>query len=175
MRPLPEQVDLFKAAAAARRDESTVIIARTAAHAMSERPNKDFLRRIEAYSATGADAILLPVLDHHGLDGRADIEAAHSVTGLPLIAVGLSPELQRDSEWLAANCVRVRVTKDNWAYRMAIKAVIDCFEHLESGGDPAELEPRCVPLAMAREVMTHSAEFKEWSARYDKGSSDTER
>jgi oxaloacetate decarboxylase len=166
--PLDRQVELFAAAVAAKRDPDTVIIARTAAHTLTERPSQDFLERVAAYSKTGADAILLIALDHHGGDGRADVEAARGATDLPIIAMGLSWQLQRDEDWLRTYGVKIRVTKDNWAFRMAVKAVNDCFEFLEAGGNPADLADRCVPLATVRQVMTHSSEFKEWSSRYDR-------
>jgi 2-methylisocitrate lyase-like PEP mutase family enzyme len=165
--PLAAQVDHFKAALDARRDSSTMILARTGSHTLAAAPSQDFLDRIAAYTEAGVDAIVLPSLDHHGADGRADVEAARRVTHLPFITVGLSWQVQQDKKWLAANGIRMTVIKDNWAYRMAVKSIIDCFEFLDAGGNPADLVDRCVPLEMVRKIMTRRPDYESWSRRYD--------
>ncbi|HVZ13602.1 MAG TPA: isocitrate lyase/phosphoenolpyruvate mutase family protein [Bauldia sp.] len=165
--PLAAQVDHFKAALDARRDSSTMILARTGAHTLAAEPTQDFLDRVAAYTEVGVDAIVLPSLDHHGADGRTDIEAARRVTHLPFITVGLAWQVQQDGEWLAANNIRMTVIKDNWAYRMAVKSIIDCFEFLDGGGNPADLVDRCVPLEMVRKIMTRRPDYESWSKRYD--------
>jgi carboxyvinyl-carboxyphosphonate phosphorylmutase len=166
--PVEIQVDRYRAALAARRSEDTVVFARTVAHTFSDTPAEEYRRRVAAYAATGVDGLVLPELDHHGLDGKADVEAAHEAArDLPIIALGLSFELQQDSEWLAANRVKILVAKDNWAYRMAVRAIDDCFAHLAAGGNPADLVERAVPLPTVRRVMTRTQEYRNWSERYD--------
>src|SRR5690606_36345153 len=108
MHPLDEQVRTYEAALAARRDPATVILARTAVHTFDPVPGAEYRARVAAYAATGVDGLVLPALDHHGLDGRADVEAAAEASGgLPIVALGLGWELQQDRAWLAAHRVRL--------------------------------------------------------------------
>lgn len=168
MHPIEQQVRTYEAALAARRDPTTVILARTAVHTFDPAPGAEFRERAAAYAATGVDGLVLPALDHHGRDGRADVEAAAEATGgLPIVALGLGWELQQDRAWLAAHRVRLIVHKDNWAYRMAVKAIDDCFAHLAAGGRVDDLVERAVPLAHVRKEMTRTPEYRAWSERYD--------
>src|SRR5919201_4155381 len=73
-----EQVGKLKAAVAARSDPSTVIVARTSA--LAECALDESLDRIRAYADTGAEALMLVGVRR----GRADLEAVHQVTSLPL-------------------------------------------------------------------------------------------
>src|SRR5258706_7377059 len=99
---LEEQVDKLKAAVAARRDPSTVIVARTLA--LAQLPMNEALDRIKAYSQTGAEAIMLPRVPR----GHADIEALHRVTSLPLFVLGVPPDDASTPGFLAAHGVRIR-------------------------------------------------------------------
>ena len=96
--PIDEQVALLKTALAARQDPTTVIIARTAAFsemltARDALASEEALERIRAYSKTGVDAIMIPGTAAHV---RADIEAIHSVTNLPLCMLRMPEAVAKD-------------------------------------------------------------------------------
>ncbi|MSQ22765.1 MAG: isocitrate lyase/PEP mutase family protein [Dehalococcoidia bacterium] len=153
-----EQVGKLRAAAAARRDPTTVIVARTSA--LTELPLDEALDRIRAYSHTGAEAIMLPGVRR----GRADIEAAHQATNLPLCVLGLPLDLVNDSAFLAANRVQIRFLGQP-TYGMAVKAIYDSLKHLKDGGAPEKLMDRQASAELLRAV-DRTEEFKEWEQEY---------
>jgi carboxyvinyl-carboxyphosphonate phosphorylmutase len=165
--PIEEQVGRLRAAVAARRDDSTMLVARTST--MRDVSPEEGLKRIAAYAETGVDAINLTGLDHGGRDGREDVEAVHAITDLPIFALGLSIELQRDEAFLAANGVRIMYVRGFPAYRMAVKGIDDAYAHLETGGDPNDLSDQMVPMEFIRAApgsITRAGDFQEWSRTY---------
>jgi len=68
-----EQVGKLQAAVAARTDPTTIIVARSAALGLT--PLDEALDRIQAYSQTGAEALMLT-----GSSSRDQLEAVHRVT-----------------------------------------------------------------------------------------------
>lgn len=153
-----EQVGKLRAAVAARRDPTTVIVARTSA--LAELPVDEAQDRIRAYSQTGAEAIMLPGVRR----GRAEIEAAHQATHLPLCVLGVPPDAINDPAFLAANGVRIRFLGQP-TYGMAVKAIYDSLKHLKDGGAPDELRDRQAPQELLRAV-DRTQEFKEWEQKY---------
>jgi carboxyvinyl-carboxyphosphonate phosphorylmutase len=89
-----EQMGKLKAAVAARTDPTTVIVARTSA--LAECPLDEALERIRAYSASGAEALMLVGMPR----GRADLEAVHRVTSLPLCVLNPPEEVRNDASFL---------------------------------------------------------------------------
>ena len=77
-----EQVGKLQAAVAARTDPTTVIVARSAALGLTSLD--EALDRIQTYSQTGAEALMLT-----GSSSRNQLEAVHRVTTLPICV--LSP------------------------------------------------------------------------------------
>ena len=122
-----EQVGKLRAAVAARTDPTTVIVARTAA--LGQCPLDEALDRIRAYSQTGAEALMVVGMPR----GRADIEAIHQATSLPLCLLSPPPEARNDPEFLAANGVRVLML-GNPTFAVAVKAIHDALKHLQDGG-----------------------------------------
>ena len=122
-----EQVGKLRAAVAARTDPTTVIVARTAA--LGNCPLDEALDRIRAYSDTGAEALMVVGMPR----GRADIEAIHQVTSLPLCLLSPPPEARNDTDFLAANGVRILML-GNPTFAVAVKAVHDALKHLQDGG-----------------------------------------
>jgi 2-methylisocitrate lyase-like PEP mutase family enzyme len=164
-----EQVGKLHAAVDARRDDSTVIVART--RSLRDLPLDSALERIAAYSQTGVDAIMLPGL-HSPRNAREDIEAARSVTGLPIFALGMPWGLQQDLGFLKENKVVLRYVKDFPAFRMAIKGIDDCFAHLQAGGNPEDLESKMAPMELVRhtpQAISRAGEFRNWSLKYGPG------
>ncbi len=153
-----EQVGKLRAAVAARRDRSTVIVARTSA--LAELPLDEAQDRIRAYSQTGAEAIMIPGVRR----GRADIEAAHQATHLPLCVLGLPPDALNDPAFLAANGVSIRFLGQP-TYGMAVKAIHDSLKHLKDGGAPEELRERQAPPDLLRAV-DRTEELMRWEREY---------
>jgi len=96
-----EQVGKLKAAVAARTDPTTVVVARTSA--LAECSLDEALDRIRAYADTGAEALMLIGVHRR----RADLEAVHQATPLPLCVLNPPPDVGNDPRFLAANGVRI--------------------------------------------------------------------
>jgi carboxyvinyl-carboxyphosphonate phosphorylmutase len=121
-----EQVGKLEAAVAARIDPTTVIVARTAA--LSYGSLEEALERIKAYAHTGAEAIRLV-----GLKNRAQLEAIHGVTNLPLTVLSPPDEIRHDRAFLAAQGVKILML-GNPVFAMAVKSIYDGLKHLKDGG-----------------------------------------
>jgi carboxyvinyl-carboxyphosphonate phosphorylmutase len=154
-----EQIGKLKAAVAARRDASTVIVARTSA--LTELPLETALDRIAAYSRTGAEALMFPGYPPRG---RADLEAVRSVSTLPILILGLPAEDIKDEEFLTTQGVRIRFL-GQYTYSMAVRAIHDALAHLIAGGDPAQLRERQASPELLRRV-TRTAELARWEKEY---------
>lgn len=157
MIPKDEQVWKLKAAAAARRDPATVIVARTCA--LSELPREDALDRIRAYSDTGAEAMMFPELP----GGVRDLEDISRCTDLPLLVLGLPADAYTGGAAYAGG-VRVRFL-DHLPYKMAIRSLVDAYDHLGRGRDPAELADRSADDALRRRI-DRTEEWREWQDRF---------
>jgi oxaloacetate decarboxylase len=153
-----EQVGKLKAAVASRTDPSTVIVART--DALAECPLEEALDRIRAYSMTGAEALMLARVPH----GRADIEAAHQATSLPLCVLNPPTEVRNDSAFLAASGVRILML-GNPTYAIAVKAIHDALKHLKEGKAPEDLKELQAPPALLKAV-NRAEEFMQWQREY---------
>ena len=121
-----EQVGKLQAAVAARTDLTTVIVARSAA--LGACPLEEALRRIEAYSQTGAEAVMLT-----GVHSREHIAAVHQVTALPLCVLSPPAEARNDPAFLAAHGVHLLML-GNPVFAVAVKAIYDSLQHLKDGG-----------------------------------------
>ena len=102
--------------------------------------------RISAYSQTGVEAVRLT-----GLKTREQLEAIHQATPLPLTVLSPPDDMRNDPAFMAANGVRI-VMAGNPAFGMAVKAVYDCFKHLQDGGDVADLASNEASPELLREV-----------------------
>ena len=139
-----EQVGKLEAAAAARTDPTTVIVARTASLALC--PLKEALDRIAAYSQTGAEALMLT-----GTTSRDQIEAVHQATSLPLCVLSPPADIRNDSAFLVANGVKILML-GNPTFAVAVKAIHDSLKHLKDGGALEELGSWLVPPDLLRSV-----------------------
>jgi carboxyvinyl-carboxyphosphonate phosphorylmutase len=152
-----EQVGKLEAAVVARTDPTTVIVARTAA--LTYCPLDEALDRIRAYAQTGVEAIRLV-----GLRTREQLEAVHRATALPLTVLSPPPALMHDRAFLAANGVRILML-GNPAFAMAVKALYDCFKHLQDGGALEDLADKQASADLLRAV-NRTDEFVQWQQRY---------
>jgi oxaloacetate decarboxylase len=152
-----EQVGKLEAAVAARSDPTTIIVARTAA--LSYCPVDEALDRIRAYAQTGVEAIRLV-----GLRTRAQLEAVHQATTLPLTVLSPPPDLMHDRAFLAAHGVKVLML-GNPAFAMAVKAIYECFKHLKDGGALEALADQQASAELLRAV-NRTDELVQWQQRY---------
>ena len=152
-----EQVGKLEAAVAARTDSTTVIVARTTA--LSYCALDEALTRIRAYAQTGVEAIRLV-----GLRTRAQLEAVHQATSLPLTVLSPPPDLMHDRAFLAAHGIRVLML-GNPAFAIAIKALYDCFKHLKDGGTLEALADQQASSDLLRAV-NRTDEWLQWQQRY---------
>jgi len=153
-----EQVGKLKAAVAARRDPSTVIVARSSA--LAECPLEEAVERIKAYSTTGAEALMLVGLQR----GRADLEAVHRATSLPLCVLNPPADVRNDAAFLAATGVRILML-GNPVFAVAVKAIHDSLQHLHEGGALEALQDRQALPALLRAV-NRTDEFMQRQREY---------
>ena len=153
-----EQVGKLQAAVAARTDPSTVIVARTSA--LAECPLEEALDRIRAYSTTRAEALMLAAVPR----GRADIEAVHQATALPLCVLNPPPQARNDPAFLAANGVRILML-GNPTYAIAVKAIYEALKRLQEGTALEELKELQAPPDLLRAV-NRTDEFIQWQQEY---------
>jgi carboxyvinyl-carboxyphosphonate phosphorylmutase len=153
-----EQMGKLKAAVAARTDPSTIIVARTSA--LAECSLDEALDRIRAYANTGAEALMLVGLQR----GRADIEAVHHATPLPLCVLNPPPDVRNDPSFLAANGVRILML-GNPVFAVAVKAIYDSLKHVQEGRALEELQDRQASPDLLRAV-NRTDEFRQQQQEY---------
>jgi carboxyvinyl-carboxyphosphonate phosphorylmutase len=153
-----EQVGKLKAAVAARRDPTTVIVARTSA--LAECPLEEALDRIRAYADTGAEALML-VGAHLG---QANIKAVRQVTALPLCVLSPPPDVRNDRDFLDAHGVRILML-GNPTFAVAVKAIYDSLKHLQDGGALEVLQDRQASPDLLRAV-NRTDEFMQHQQTY---------
>ena len=152
-----EQVGKLQAAAAARTDPTTVIVARSAA--LGECPLEEALERIAAYSETGAEAVMLT-----GVKEREQLAAVHQVTPLPLCVLSPPVEVRNDAAFLAANGVRILML-GNPTFAVAVKAIYDSLKYLKEGGALEDLREWQAPPDLLR-LVNRTDEFLQLQEEY---------
>ena len=148
-----EQVGKLQAAVAARTDLTTVIVARSAALGLT--PLDEALDRIQAYSQTGAEALMLT-----GSRSRDQLEAVHRVTTLPICVLSPPADIRNDTAFLAATGVKILML-GNPTFSVTVKAIFDSLEHLKEGGSLEELGDRQATPELLRSV-NRTDEFLQW-------------
>ena len=156
--PKEEQVGKLRAAVAVRTDPTTVIVARSSA--LAQCPLEEALDRIRAYSETGAEALMLVGLPR----GRADIEAVHQATTLPLCVLNPPLDARADPFFLSANGVRILML-GNPTFAIAVKAIYDGLKHLKDGGALEDLKEQQAPPELLRAV-NRIDELIQWQREY---------
>ena len=152
-----EQVGKLQAAVAARTDLTTVIVARSAALGLT--PLDEALDRIQAYSQTGAEALMLT-----GSRSRGQLEAVHRVTTLPICVLSPPADIRNDTAFLAATGVKILML-GNPTFSVTVKAIFDSLEHLKEGGSLEELGDRQATPELLRSV-NRTDEFLQWQEQY---------
>ncbi len=152
---IEEGVGRMRAALAARQDPDLVIVGRTIA--MGATSTEDALARAKAYAAAGVDAFFFV-----GITDRAQLEAAASAIGIPIIIGGGSPELS-DRNYLATQRVRVAL-QGHQPIMAAAQAVHDTLKALRDGVPPKDLKG--VPSADFMGKAARDADYKNWTREF---------
>ena len=164
---LEEGTGKIKAAAEARQDKTTVIVARTNALRVGGLP--ETIRRAKAYETAGADALFLPV--SYALSPE-ELGAVHAEVKMPLIRGHLySGEIKEektlqlaDKKFLAANGVKIASAGPLTVWS-SVQAVYETLKGLADGGSPDNFQPKMASHQLRGQV-TRQDQYKEWIKRY---------
>ena len=122
-------------------------------------PLEEAVERLEVYSQTGAEAVMLT-----GVNSREQIEAAHRATSLPICILNPPIEARNDAAFLGANGVRILML-GNPTFAVAVKAIYDSLKHLKDGGAMEDLATRQAPPELLRSV-NRTGEFIQLQEEY---------
>jgi carboxyvinyl-carboxyphosphonate phosphorylmutase len=148
---LDEMVGKLKAAVAARRDPSTVILGRTAA--LKVEGTEGTVKRAKAFAACGVDAIFVV-----GVESVDQVRAVHEAARLPIM-VGSAPASIKREDFAAAGG-RV-LLQGHQPIPAAVKALKEVYAHLFNGGAPADLKDKLAP-AGDMDKLINAAAYKTW-------------
>lgn len=151
-----EMIHKLRAATEARRDPSTVIIGRTSA--LQNLPLDEAMDRIEAYSKTGVDAMMVM-----GCKNFTELSEVHSLTSLPLI-LGYVPREMQDRKKLAESGVRVAL-RGHYSFYVAMQALFDSMKFIYEGGDPLELRPKMATPEVIQAAL-RTDDYQKWQSDY---------
>jgi carboxyvinyl-carboxyphosphonate phosphorylmutase len=151
-----EMVGKLRAAVAARKDPSLVILGRTSA--LRRGGITEAEKRVKPYQDTGIDGIFFA-----GATTREEIEAMHRATRLPLLLGSIPPALA-DREFLAAHGVRIAL-QGHHPFYAAARAVYDTLKYLREGGAPSGLKDRVASEALLR-IALKQDEYTRWQADF---------
>lgn len=161
MIPIDRQLTNLAAALAARRDDSLLVVARTAA--FDEMDLDEALRRVAAYAETGVDAIMLPRFPRLG---RRAIEEIHAVAGVPIFALRLPIDVVRDRAFMTANAIKLAYLPQV-VFRKVLLTISQAYSHLAY--DEASLDEVAEVFSAsddAMELLTETAALSEWDRRF---------
>jgi carboxyvinyl-carboxyphosphonate phosphorylmutase len=152
---LEEMAGKLRAAVAARRDPSTVILGRTAA--LKVEGTQGAVQRAKTFAACGVDAIFVV-----GVETVEQVRAVHEAAKLPVMVGSAPASLGRGD--LAAAGARV-LLQGHQPLPAAVKALKEVYAHLHGGGAPADLRER---LASAAEMdrLVNNAAYRAWQKDY---------
>ena len=152
---LDEMVGKLKAAVAARRDPSTIILGRTAA--LKAEGTEKTVARAKAYAACGVDAIFVV-----GVESVDQVRAVHEAAKLPVM-VGSAPASIKREDFAAAGA-RV-LLQGHQPIPAAMKALKEVYTHLYNGGAPGDLKDKMVSAAELDKLVNAGA-YKTWQRDY---------
>jgi oxaloacetate decarboxylase len=153
---IDEMVGKLKAAVAARRDPSTVILGRTAA--LKVEGTEGAVKRAKAFAACGVDAIF--VVSVESVD---QVKAVHEAAKLPVMVGSAAPgAIKREDAAAAGGRVMLQ---GHQPVAAAVKAVREVYTHLFNGGAPADLKDK---IASQGEIdkLVNAAAYKTWQKDY---------
>ena len=150
-----EMVGKLKAAVAARRDPSTILLGRTAA--LKIEGTEKAVARARAYAACGVDAIFVI-----GVESVQQVKAVHDAAKLPVMVGSAPASIKRDD--FAAAGARV-LLQGHQPVAAAVKALRETYAHLHGGGAAADLKDK---IASAQEMdrLVNGEAYKKWQKEY---------
>ena len=151
-----EGMGKMRAAVAGRQDPSLAIFARTSAPAISG--TEEAIARVQAYSATGVDAIFLV-----GIRDRAQLDAVSAATHLPIMIGGATGELAEDLEYLASRKVRIAL-QPHLPFSASVQALYVTMKALRDGVAPKDV-PGIASAALLKQV-TRETDFNRWTTEF---------
>jgi carboxyvinyl-carboxyphosphonate phosphorylmutase len=152
---LDEGAGKMRAAVAARRDPSLVIVGRTSAAGVTSLD--DAIARAQAYQAAGVDALFQ--LD---ITTRAQVEAMAEAVSLPMVMAGPTWRTMSPRE-LASNKVKICL-RGHPTLPAAIQAMHATLKALREGVEPADLPGLASKDLMAQ--VARRADYDRWTADY---------
>lgn len=152
---LEEGVGKMKAALDGRSDPSLVIMGRTGAASITS--IEDAIRRVQAYEATGIDALFFT-----GIKSRTELEAIAAATHLPIVLGGAPDELNA-LDYLAGHGVRIAL-QGHAPIAAATQAVYETLKALRECTSPRALEGLASPDLTSR--VMREADLKARSAEF---------
>ena len=152
---LDEMVGKLKAAVAARRDPSTVILGRTAA--LKVEGTGGTVKRAKAFAACGVDAIFVV-----GVESADQVRAVHEATRLPVM-VGSAPASIKREDFAAAGG-RV-LLQGHQPIPAAVKALKEVYTHLFNGGATADLKDKLASTGDMDKLINADA-YQNWQRDY---------
>ena len=152
---LDEMVGKLKAAVAARRDPSTIILGRTAA--LKVEGTEGTAKRAKAFAACGVDAIFVV-----GVESVDQVRAVHEAAKLPVM-VGSAPASIKREDFAAAGA-RV-LLQGHHPIPAAMKALKEVYTHLYNGGAPGDLKDKMVS-ASELDKLVNAGAYKTWQKDY---------
>jgi carboxyvinyl-carboxyphosphonate phosphorylmutase len=152
---LDEMVGKLKAAVAARRDPSTIILGRTAA--LKVEGTEGTIKRAKAFAACGVDAIFVV-----GVESVDQVRAVHEAAKLPIMVGGAPASVTHEAVAAAGGRVMLQ---GHQPVAAAVKAVREVYTHLFKGGAPADLKDK---IASAGEIdkLVRGEDYKKWQKDY---------
>jgi carboxyvinyl-carboxyphosphonate phosphorylmutase len=147
-----EGVGKMKAALSGRQDPNLVVAGRTSALRHGGVP--EAIKRVKAYEQAGVDAVFLA-----GAQTKAEVEAIHAETRIPLLLGGVGGELT-DREFLGANGVKVAL-QGHLPFAAAVKAVYDTLKALREGVPPADLRDKIASPELMNQL-TRRDDYNQW-------------
>ena len=152
---LDEMVGKLKAAVAARKDPSTVILGRTAA--LKVEGTEGTVKRAKAFAACGVDAIFVV-----GVDTVEQVRAVREAAKLPVMVGGAPASIKREDVAAAGGRVMLQ---GHQPIPAAVKALKDVYTHLFNGGAVADLKDKLAPAA-EMDKLVNAAAYKTWQRDY---------
>jgi carboxyvinyl-carboxyphosphonate phosphorylmutase len=150
-----EMVGKLKAAVAARRDPSTLLLGRTAA--LKVEGTEKAVARAKAYAACGVDAIFII-----GVESLDQVKAVHEAAKLPVMVGSAPASIKRDD--FAAAGARV-LLQGHQPVAAAVKALRETYAHLHAGGAAADLKDK-IASAQEMDKLVNGEAYKRWQKEY---------
>jgi carboxyvinyl-carboxyphosphonate phosphorylmutase len=149
----------LRAALEARNDPDLVIVGRCdALHSLGM---QETIRRVQAYSECGVDAIFVPAAK-----SRADFRALRQATKLPLIAVGLPADRSASGLAFLAECSVSLTVTSTIPFQVAVQASFEALTHLRATGEFGPFTDRACSRAYLDELLG-AKNYEEKQSHYN--------